>query len=306
MKFPRLRLLSPAQTRIPACAEWLCFLSLFAMTANADTPLPALTLLNSPRPVVIAHRGYSSMAPENTLPAFGRALAAGADLIELDYHHSRDGQLIVIHDDTLDRTTDAVQRWGGHDLRVSDRTLEELRGLKAGIGFEPPYPGTRLPTLAEAMTVIQKGSVTLIERKAGDAAACVDLLRKQGLVNRVVVQSFDWDYLRDYRRLDSEQVLGALGPPGSHGGRKLSDPEKALSTAWLDEIQSMGAQVAVWNRQVDAAAVQAAHARGLKVWVYTIDDPAVANALLSVGVDGIITNNPAILWKVLATRRAGG
>ena len=284
----------------------LCILLFLSMNASAATTLPAWTVLNSPRPVVIAHRGYSSVAPENTLPAFERALAAGADLTELDYHHTRDGQLIVIHDETLDRTTDAVQRWGGRNLRVSDRTLEELRELKAGIGFEPTYPGTRLPTLSEAMAVIQRGSVTLIERKAGDAAACVALLRKQGLVNRVVVQSFDWNYLRDYRRMDPEQVLGALGPPGSHGGRKLTDAEKALTPEWLDEVRSVGAQVAVWNRQVDAAAVKAAHARGLKVWVYTIDEPAVADALLAAGVDGIITNNPAIVWKVLATRRMGG
>ena len=218
------------------------------MNVSAATNLPAWTVLNSVRPLVIAHRGYSSMAPENTLPAFERALAAGADLIELDYHHTRDGQLIVIHDGTLDRTTDAVQRWGGSHLRVSDRTLGELRELKAGAGFEPPYPGTRLPTLIEAMAVIQRGSVTLIERKAGDASACVELLRQQGLVNRVVVQSFDWDYLRDYRRLDPDQVLGALGPPGSHDGRELSDAEKALSPAWLDVIRTLGAQVAVWNR----------------------------------------------------------
>ncbi|MBL9173630.1 MAG: hypothetical protein JNL10_08855 [Verrucomicrobiales bacterium] len=306
MKSTRPRPLGIAGAWVQARSRWICLLSLIAMTASAATNLPALAVLNSPRPLVIAHRGYSSMAPENTLPAFERALAAGADLIELDYHHTRDGQLIVIHDDTLDRTTDAAQRWGGRNLRVSDRTLGELRELKAGAGFEPPHPGTRLPTLAEAMALIQRGSVTLIERKAGDAAACVELLRKQGLVNRVVVQSFDWDYLRDYRRLEPDQVLGALGPPGSHEGRKLSDAEKALSPSWLDEIRELGIQVAVWNRQVDAAAVQAAHARGLKVWVYTIDDPQVADALLAAGVDGIITNNPAIVWKVLATRRAGG
>lgn len=284
-------------------ALWLGLSTCFAMSSFAATNLPAWNLLQSSRPVVIAHRGYSAVAPENTLPAFERALAAGADLIELDYHHSRDGQLIVIHDSTLDRTTDATNRWGGQNLRVADRTLAELRSLQAGIGFQPSYPQARLSTLSEAMAVIQRGSVTLIERKGGDAAACVELLRKEGLVNRVVVQSFDWDYLRDYRRLDTEQVLGALGPPGSRSGKKLTDAEKALTPAWLDEIKSLGAQVAVWNRQVDAASIQAAHERGLKVWVYTINEAPVADALLAAGVDGIITDNPALIWRALAVRR---
>jgi glycerophosphoryl diester phosphodiesterase len=159
-----------------------------------------------------------------------------------------------------------------------------------------------LPTLGESIDVIQRGSVTLIERKAGDAAACVKLLNDRQLVNQVVVQAFDWDYLRDYHRLEPRQVLGALGPPGTKNGKKLTDAEKALSPAWLDEIKGTGARAAVWNKQVDAAAVKAAHERGLKVWVYTINDLASAQQLFAAGVDGIITDNPAIIWKALATR----
>ncbi len=267
----------------------------------APTPTPAELLLKSARPIVIAHRGYSAIAPENSLPAFERALAAGADFVELDYHHSKDGALVVLHDYTLDRTTDATNRWGGRGLKVADRSLAELRELQAGLWFRIPHPGVKLPTLDEALEVIQRGSVTLIERKAGDASACVKLLRDRGLINRVVVQAFDWDYLRDFRRLDPVQVLGALGPPSMRHGRKLEEAEKILSPAWLDEIKSLGAQAAVWNRQVDATAVKAAHDRGLKVWVYTVNDESAARPLLAAGVDGIITDNPAIIWKVLAT-----
>jgi len=275
------------------------------LSGVADALSSAERLLQSRRPLVIAHRGYSLVAPENTLPAFERALAAGADLVELDYHHSKDGHLVVIHDGTLDRTTDAVARWGGQDLRVADRTLEELRSLTAGGWFSPPYPGTTIPTLGEALSTIQRGSVTLIERKGGDAAACIALLRERGLVNQVVVQSFNWDYLRDFRRLDPRQALGALGPPGSRGGRKLTDPEKALSESWLDEVQALGVQWVVWSRQMDAAAVRAAHARGLKVWVYTINDHDTAASLLAAGADGIITDNPALIWRVVALAPRG-
>ena len=275
---------------------------LLLASGGIAAPSPAEKLLESPRPLVIAHRGYPAMAPENTLLSFERGVASGADMVELDYHHSKDGALVVLHDYTLDRTTDATNRWGGRGLKVSDKTLAELRQLDAGKWFKHPQTGVALPTLNEALDVIQRGSVTLIERKAGDAAACVKLLNDRQLVNQVVVQAFDWDYLRDYHRLEPRQVLGALGPPGTKNGKKLTDAEKALSVAWLDEIKATGARAAVWNKQVDAAAVKAAHERGLKVWVYTINDLATAQQLFAVGVDGIITDNPAILWKAIATR----
>src|SRR5882762_4302594 len=88
-----------------------------AMKAS-ESSLPALKLIASPRPLVIGHRGYCQFAPENTLPSFKLAVAAGADLVELDYHHTKDGQLIVIHDPDLDRTTDATNRWGQHHIKV--------------------------------------------------------------------------------------------------------------------------------------------------------------------------------------------
>jgi glycerophosphoryl diester phosphodiesterase len=273
---------------------------LASVVSAAPTNSPAEQLLNSRRPLVIAHRGYSAIAPENTIPAFERALAAGADLIELDYHHSRDGALVVLHDAALDRTTDATNRWPGKAIKAADRSLAELRQLQAGLWFKPPHPGVSLPTLDESLDVIQRDGVTLIERKAGDAAACVKLLRERNLINRVVVQAFDWDYLRDFRRQEPDQILGALGPPSTRNGKKVEELEKFLNTAWLDEIKSFGAQAVVWNKQIDAAAVKAAHKRGLKVWVYTINDEATARLLLAAGVDGIITDNPAIVWKALA------
>lgn len=278
-------------------------ISMFLVAVGAfAAPTPAEKLLESSRPLVIAHRGYSAMAPENTLLSFERGVASGADMVELDYHHSKDGQLVVLHDYTLDRTTDATNRWGGRGFKVADKTLAELRQLDAGKWFKHPQTGVGLPTLNESLDVIQRGSVTLIERKAGDAAACVKLLHDRQLVNQAVVQAFDWDYLRDYHRLEPRQVLGALGPPGTKNGKKLTDAEKALSPAWLNEIKGTGARAAVWNKQVDAAAVKAAHERGLKVWVYTIDDIATAQQLLAIGVDGIISNNPAVIWKAIATR----
>lgn len=270
----------------------------------AETNSPAERLLHSSRPLVIAHRGYCQIAPENTLPSFRLAKTAGADLIELDYHHSKDGKLVVIHDATLDRTTDATNQWGGNKIHVDSKTLSELQKLDAGKWFEPQFTGTHLPTLNEALDVIQDGNVTLIERKAGDATACVQLLRERGLINQVIVQAFDWDYLAAFHQLEPRQILGALGPPSTRAGQKLTDAEKQLSERWIVEAKGAGASAVVWNKQVTRDSVAQAHAHGLKVWIYTINDPADAAKLLELGVDGLITNNPSLIWRTIALRKA--
>ena len=260
--------------------------------------------MNAPRTLVIAHRGYCQIAPENTIAAFKLAKAAGADLVELDYHHSKDGELIVLHDATLDRTTDAVTKWGGKSIRADSKSLEELRPLDAGKWFDPQFTGTRMPTLKESLDEIQAGGMTLIERKAGDAAACIKLLREQQLVNQVIVQAFDWKYLTDFHKQEPKQVLGALGPPSSRDGKKLTAEEKALSETWIDEALKTGARAVVWNNQVTKETVAYAHRKNLKVWVYTINDPAEAERLLDLGVDGIITNNTGLIWRTIALRNA--
>ena len=279
-------------------------LALSALDVNAvETNLPALKLLASQRPLVIGHRGYCQFAPENTLPSFKMAMAAGADLVELDYYPTLDGKLIVIHDYYLDRTTDATNRWGGQKIGVQMKTAAELQSLDAGSWFDPKYAGTRLPLLAEALDTIQAGGVTLIERKSGAPVDCLKLLREKGLINKVIVQSFDWEYLRAFHQQEPQQVLGALGPPGrlADGKQAPKDP-KELTAGWLDELQKTGAKVAVWSDKVSAEAVQLAHQRGLKVWVYTINDPVLANNLLDMGVDGLITNNTSLIWRTIALR----
>lgn len=298
-------------TFLPARSVVFLLASLFAVPTTcclaADAPPPAQRLLKTTRPLVIAHRGFNVLAPENTLPSFKFAKLANADMVELDYHHSKDGTPIVIHDFELDRTTDAVAKWGGKKIRVDGRTVAELKTLDAGQWFDPMFKGARLPLLAEALDLIQKGGgVTLIERKAGDPAACIRVLRDKGLINQVVVQSFDWTYLREFHAQCPEQVLGALGPAGTRNGVKLTDAQKELGPEWIDDAKQAGASVVGWNKLVSRAAVAYAHQHGLKVWVYTINEVPLANALLDLGVDGIITDNTAAIWRALALRQNPG
>jgi glycerophosphoryl diester phosphodiesterase len=264
---------------------------------------PAEKLLARKDPLVIAHRGASAHAPENTLPAFQLAKEAGADLIELDYYHTRDGQPIVFHDKTLDRTTDAVAKWGGEKIALESKTLAELKTLDAGKWFDAKFAGTPVPTLAESLDCIQAGSVTLIERKAGDAATCVKLLKTRGEVNKVIVQAFDWKYLADFHALEPKQILGALGPPSTRDGQKLTDAEKMLNAHYVAEAKATGARVIGWNNKVTKESVAAAHAAGMEVWIYTVNKPEEANRLLDLGVDGIITDDPALIRTTIAARK---
>jgi len=282
-------------------------ITIMTATPSAQIALePAVEILSSARPLVIGHRGCGAVAPENTIPSFKLALTAGADLVELDYHHTKDGVPVVIHDFTLDRTTDAKRFWGGSRLKVADRTAEELRALDAGGWFASHYAGARLPTLAEALEVIQAQGMALLERKSGQPATILRLIHEKGWVNRLIVQSFDWEYLSAFHKLEPRQVLGALGPPGTLAdGRNVTKFAGTLSGRWIDELEKTGARIAVWNKAVSRKSVRLAHERGFKVWVYTVNDSAPANRLLDRGVDGIITDNAVRMFQTLAQRNHG-
>jgi len=240
--------------------------------------------------LVIAHRGNSSHFPENTLPSFQSAVETGADLVELDYYHSADGVPIVFHDKTLERTTNATAVFGRDKIPVQSLTVPELRRLDAGSWYDARFRGTPIPRLDEALDVIQKGSITLIERKGGDAATCVNLLRDKRLLDRVVVQSFDWQFVEQCHRLAPDLVVAALG------SKELTDDK-------LDQIQRTGSRIVGWDqKEIGRRQIEEIHRRGLRAWVYTVDDEQRAQELIDAGIDGIITNDPA---KILRLRMPG-
>jgi glycerophosphoryl diester phosphodiesterase len=197
-----------------------------------------------------------------------------------------------------------VEKWGVKKIPVGERTVAELKQLDAGKWYGEPFAGTTIPTLAEALDCIQDGGVTLIERKQGQAADCVRLLRERGEINRVIVQAFDWKFLAEFHALEPKQILGALGPPATKEGRKLTDAEKSLNAAYAAEAKAAGARVIGWNSLVSREGVTAAHAAGLEVWIYTINSADEAKALVAAGVDGIITDNPPLIRRAVAAPAA--
>ncbi len=239
------------------------------------------------RPLVIAHRGASRQAPENTLPAFAAALSLGVDLVEFDYQAAADGTPVAIHDADLIRTTNAGEILGPTRLKVAERNWPELAKLDAGSWFSPAFRGTPLPSLADALAAVASGAVALVERKSGDAATLCRWLQATNLPRRVVVQSFDWQFLTDCRRLDPQLTLAVLG-------------EEALSAEQLDAAVALGASAVAWDDAITSVgSIAMIHARGLKAWVWTVDDPARQRQLLAWGVDGLITNDPAGLLHLL-------
>jgi glycerophosphoryl diester phosphodiesterase len=245
------------------------------------------SLLNSPCPLLLAHRGDSRVAPENTLPAFESALKLGVDLVELDYHQSADGVPVVFHDEDLDRCTDACALWGGQKIALATRTWSDLRQLDAGRWYGERFTGIRLSTLEDALRLTCPRAGCMIERKAGDAETLVALLERLGYIDRCVVTAFDWDFLADCRRLCADVIFGALG---TH----------PLTEQHLAEAKKFGARVIGWdNRFVTAEHIALVHSHGLKAWVWTVDDPTRAAELVTWGIDGLISNVPGQVQTVV-------
>ena len=227
--------------------------------------------------LVIAHRGSSGHAPENTMAAFRKAVAQGATFIETDLQLSRDARFVAIHDSTLDRTTGV--RGAVHDL-----TLADLRRLDAGSWFGSEFAGERIPTLEEILQFSKKHDVVFyLEVKPsgswGGEHALIGALRESGEIPRVVVISFDPDILESLRKLEPTLMTGLL-----YEGQ-LPDP--------LEKAVQIGArQLAVRGDLVTPVLLTAARKKDLQVVCWTVNHPAHMRMLIDAGVDGIMSDYP--------------
>jgi glycerophosphoryl diester phosphodiesterase len=234
------------------------------------------------RPFVLGHRGASHAAPQNTLAAFRKAADVGADGIELDVHLSRYGVPVVIHNNSVDATTD------GTGL-VRELTLTQLKALDAGARFDAAssdasFTGERIPTLEEVLAEVGARLLTNIELKADRTAALVaavvDLVRRMGMADRVWFSSFKPYALYRARALAPEIPCGLLYGPLNPGTLLLRPftPHEALHP---------------YKDLLTERSVHRAHEHGLRVFTWTLDDPIVARKFAAWDVDGIITNEPA-------------
>jgi glycerophosphoryl diester phosphodiesterase len=239
-------------------------------------------------PLNLAHRGASAYAPQNTLAAFQLAEEMGADGIELDVHLTADGTLVVIHDFTVDDTTDGSGR-------VEDMNLAELKRLDAGAWFDARFAGQQVPTLDEVVDAVGDEMLLNIELKTAAwhdqklERAVVDFVHARGIGERVILSSFNPLAMWRIRRLDPALATGIIYSPG------LPLP---LRRAWLRPMVHPAA-LHPHHSQVDARYVAWAHARGYRVHTWTVDDAAEMRRLIELEVDAIITNRPDVLRDVM-------
>jgi len=241
-----------------------------------------------PHPVIFAHRGASAHAPENTLASFELALAQGADAIELDARLSSDAQVIVIHDPTVDRTTD------GHG-RVAQLPWTELRSLDAGSSFSERYRGQKIPRLEEVFEAV--GKKTLINVELKDYAASHDplvekvceLVKKHNMEERIIFSSFSASNLKRAKRILPEVQCGLLALGGWMG-------------AWARSFGfSFGNYAALHPYITDVTKQQIVRIHRLqrRVHVWTVNKIEDMVRLNNWGVDGILTDDPQLALRAL-------
>jgi glycerophosphoryl diester phosphodiesterase len=224
------------------------------------------------KPLVIAHRGASAYRPENTLGAFELAVAQRADMIETDLHRTRDGAVVITHDEEL-------AGLGGRG-EIADATLAEVRALDAG-------GGARVPTLEEMLDGFGARIPFNLELKKGTRAEydgleaiAIEAVRKRGIAERTLFSSFYDPVLARLRAIAPEACIGLL--------ISRQYPVDVLARA-----RALGAEaIHPERRLVDAKLVEAAHGAGLAVYVFTVDDPDEMRRLIDLGVDGLFTNHP--------------
>jgi len=256
---------------------------------------------DTPRPHLFGHRGASAEAPENTVPAFTRALEHGVPYLELDCHATRDGEIVVLHDAELARTTD------GHGP-VAELTFAELERLDAGYhwsrdGRTFPFRGrgVRVPRFAEVLQAFPGVNLNLEVKQADPpiAEAVVKLVRRANASRRVLLASADEPILA---------AIVALDPGTALGSSTLDVVEfvKAAAEARLQTFVPRGHALqippdAFGRPLVTRELVQAAHTLGLFVHVWTINEAPEMRRLLELGVDGLMSDDPALL--VATSRR---
>jgi len=248
--------------------------------------------------MVVAHRGGAALAPENTLSAFENALKIGVDMVECDVHLSKDGELVVMHDPDVSRTTNGTGQ-------ISQMTLAEIKKLNAAAKFSGgAWPAQPPPTLGELLDLIKGKADIQIEIKlaAGNARypgiekKVADALAARGMTDQAIVISFDFPTLKDTKSVDPRLKTGALVTAQWMTGRMTKSPDEIVG----EVVQATGADYFMpTSGSVTQALVQATHAKGIKLATWTVDATAEMKRLAGWGVDGITSNKPDGLKQAL-------
>ncbi len=283
---------APTPTLEPAIA-----LPPVVVTATNGPALPTTTPASASKPVLlVAHRGGAGLAPENTLASFKNGIALGADYIEMDVHLSKDGAVMVIHDPTLDRTTDAKGR-------VSDYTMAELQAMNDAAKFPGATSKEPVPTLGQVLDLAKPTNVRMeVEIKVGAdgkpypgiAQKTLDEINARGMLDRVKIMAFEFGTLKEIRTINPKVFTVALMTTDYFRAKDISKP-----AAIIDEVSTFSNAIGVDKNFLTPQLIQEAHNRNLAVGVWTVDTEAEMTKFIKMGVDGITSNRPDILKTVL-------
>ena len=249
----------------------------------------------SKSPWIIAHRGFRAKYPENTLIAFQAALDAGVTMIELDVTHTRDGKLVVMHDNTLDRTTNGRGP-------IIEYSLKEVKKLDAGSWFNPIFANQHVPQLEEVLDLINGRVLINIEIKPHTDAVpnpsnsierqVVELINRRKIQDKVLISSFGKNILEKIASLESPPALALIS----------RDPADSSTLAFCRRLKIFSwhpSPVILTSNQVEAM-----HAEGLKVFPYNVDTPEQFKQMFDMHVDGLISNDPLLVIDWLKHHRA--
>ena len=237
-----------------------------------------------PKPIIFAHRGASKYAPENTIAAFDLAVEQGIHAFELDTMLSRDGTPVVIHDREMCRTT-------GKPGRVDELMVDTIKRLDAGIWFSPDFKGEKIPLLKEVLIHFKKNILINIELKNMHSPCdplpdvVLDMVLDLHMEENVLLSSFLPDNLRRLRKRSKKVKVALLCSRGLIGRLCGSRLFYGLSPDFIHPHKS----------SIQEALIRKEHDRGRRINTWTVDDKDIANRLISMGVDGLITNDPKLM-----------
>ena len=282
--------------------HWLGItLALFLLSACSAPAAPTVTPAPTPAAPgksisISAHRGGAALAPENTLASFRNGIALGADFIEMDVHLTKDGVPVVIHDPTIDRTTDGSGR-------VADLTLAQLQSFNAAAKFAGAAEKQVVPTLAQVLDLAKPANVGLEieikatadnQRYAGIEQKVIDEITARGMTDRVRIMAFEFDTLQRVRAIDPKIKTTALFTFDYFRSHDLDQP-----AAVIDDVASFADGIGVNKDLLTPQLTQQAHNRKMSVGVWTVDTEAEIKKFIAMDVDSITSNRPDLAKQIL-------
>lgn len=235
-----------------------------------------------PDPLVIAHRGASAIAPENTTSAIREAIRLGAKVIEFDVRVTSDGELVLFHDKELDRVA-------GRPGTIEASDWEAVQTFDVGTWFTGgKFAGEKVLRFDDAIGLCLDGGATpLIEHKTGSAKAYAAVIETLGVGDKVIVQSFDWDFLTEFKKAMPGVLIGALG-------------SKELTSEHLADLKTLSPDWIGWNfNDLKDSDIPELHSLDATVVLWTVNDPDIAKTRVAAGIDGIITDVPDLITEAL-------